>query len=371
MKLSLRPAGVCLKSGIAGEQIPIETGGFHCSSEGETFFRIVESLTAEYLATVGILPSQVDNLLVVVDQQNEAEVYVNEISATALIQAMSATTAGAPVKKTDIADIREVNLGVDIPNDSGFLYVFSIGWRKGMLYDFSPMQPGVTRDFDLNRALGACFAYVLASERFVLSDVEWEQLIARGWFPFIGLNDQTVQRMVDFLRSDIDIDKLLPEITLQVETIGRGAVDLAEKNPDFQAHSSFIKTALERFMESDYISAGSILYPRIEGMLRTFYKMTQATDKPGQVKLLKKAFPPEFATRYATSLLRTDRFVNYLERVVFAGFDWNQPAGATRHTVGHGVVDQNDLSAKSIILALLTVHHLLFALMSRRADPKP
>jgi hypothetical protein len=106
-------------------------------------------------------------------------------------------------------------------------------------------------------------------------------------------------------------------------------------------------------------------------MLRTFYKMTQATDKPGQVKLLKKAFPPEFATRYATSLLRTDRFVNYLERVVFAGFDWNQPAGATRHTVGHGVVDQNDLSAKSIILALLTVHHLLFALMSRRADPKP
>lgn len=371
MKLSQRLVGVSLKSGIAGEKIPIETGGFHCSSEGETFFRIVESMTAEYLATVNTPPSQVDNLLVVIDQENLADIYVNEVFATALIQAKGSITSGQPIKKIDIADIREISLGVDIPKDSGFLYIFSIGWRKGMLYDFSPMQPGVTRDFDLNLALGACFAYVIASERFVLSDVEWEQLIARDWFPFIGLNDQTVQRMVDFLRSDIDIDKLLPEITLQVEAIGRAAVDLAENNPDFQFHSSFIKTALERFLENDYISAGSILYPRIEGMLRTFYKLTQAADKPGQVKLLKKAFPPEFATRYATSLLRIDRFVNYLERVIFVGFDWNQPAGATRHTVGHGVVDKNDLSAKSIILALLTVHHLLFALMSRRADPKP
>jgi hypothetical protein len=218
--------------------------------------------------------------------------------------------------------------------------------------------------------LGACFAYVLASERFVLSDVEWEQLIARGWFPFIGLDDQTVQRMVDFLRSNIDIDKLLPEITLQVEAVGRAAVDLAQKNSDFQGHSSFIKTALERFLANDCISAGSILYPRIEGMLRTFYRLTRATDKPGQIRLLKTAFPPEFATRYATSLLRTDRFINYLERVIFAGFDWTQPSGASRHTVGHGVVDQNDLSPKSIVLALLTVHHLLFALMGRNADAK-
>jgi hypothetical protein len=191
-------------------------------------------------------------------------------------------------------------------------------------------------------------------------------LIATGWFPFIGLSEQTVQRMVDFLRSDIDIDKLLPEITSQIGAIGHGAVNLAENNPDFKVHASFIKTALERFLDNDYISAGSILYPRIEGMLRTFYKLTHAAEKPRQATLLKTAFPAGFATRFATSLLRTDRFVTYLESVIFAGFDWNQPTGVSRHTVGHGVVD--DLSPKSIVLALLTVHHLLFALMSRRAD---
>lgn len=351
---------------MPGENIPIETGGFHCSSEGETFFRMVESLTVEYLSAAKMSPSQVDNLLVVVDQTNEATIYCNEIAPKALVQTKIAATAGQPVNKTDLADVREVDLGIDIPNDCGFVFIFSIGWRKGMLFDFAPMQPGVIRDFDLNRALGASFAFVLASERFVLSDVEWEELIAKGWFPFIGITDHTVQRMIDFLRSDIEIDKLLPEISAQIEAIVRGAIELAQKNPDFEIHAIFIETALNRFLEGDCISAGSILYPRVEGMLRTFYKLSKAITKPKQATLLNVAFPPEFATRFATSLLRTDRFVTYLEKVIFAGFDWDNPSGVTRHTVGHGVVNQNDLSERSVVLAFLTVHHLLFALMGRR-----
>lgn len=351
---------------MPGESVLIETGGFHCSSEGKTFFRMVESLTAEYLSAAKMSPSQIDNLLVLVDQTNEATIYCNEITPTILVQTKVSTTAGQPVSKTDLADLREVDLGIDIPHDCGFAFIFSIGWRKGMLFDFAPMQAGITREFDLNRALGASYAYVLASERFVLSDVEWEELIAKGWFPFIGITDHTVQRMIDFLRSDIEIDKLLPEILAEIGTIVRGAIELAQRNPDFKSHAIFIETALDRFLEGDCISAGSILYPRVEGMLRTFYKLSKAVTKPKQATLLNVAFPPEFATRFATSLLRTDRFVTYLEKVIFAGFDWDDPNGVTRHTVGHGVVNQNDLSEKSIVLAFLTVHHLLFALMSRR-----
>jgi hypothetical protein len=115
IKLALRPAGVCLKSAVAGEQIPIETGGFHCCAEGETFFKIIESLTAEYLAAVNTPPSQVDNLLVVIDQENEAEIYVNEITMKALVQAKGAVAAGSPVRKNDLADVREVDLGIPIP----------------------------------------------------------------------------------------------------------------------------------------------------------------------------------------------------------------------------------------------------------------
>jgi hypothetical protein len=368
IKLPSRPAGVFLKSAIAGEQVPIETRGFHYAAEGETFFRIVESFTGDFLSAVSTSPSNVDNLLVIVDQNNEATIYINEITPAVLVQSKISTTAGQPVNKTDLADIREVDLGIEIPKDCGFLYIFSIGWRKGLLFDFSPMQIGITRNFDLKRALGASFAYVIAGERFVLSDVEWEQLIAKGWFPFIGLNENTVQRMVDFLRTDVEIDKLLPEISSQIEVIGRNAINLAQNNPDFESHTVFIQTALQRFLEHDCISAGSILYPRIEGMLRTFYKLSCATAKPGQARLLHTAFPPEYSARFATSLLRTDRFVTYLERVIFAGFDWDNPAGASRHTIGHGVVDQNELSEKSILLAFLTVHHLLFALMSRKID---
>lgn len=54
--------GVCRRSAVAGENVPIETGGFHCSSEGETFFRIAESLTRDYLSAVNTSPSHVDSL---------------------------------------------------------------------------------------------------------------------------------------------------------------------------------------------------------------------------------------------------------------------------------------------------------------------
>src|SRR5208282_2381597 len=107
MKLTQTPAGVCLASAMPGEQILIQTGGFHCSSEGETFFKIVESLTAVFLDAADAKPSQIDNLLVVIDRGNEADVYINEIKATGLVQAKGAVTAGASVKKNDIADIRE------------------------------------------------------------------------------------------------------------------------------------------------------------------------------------------------------------------------------------------------------------------------
>lgn len=356
---------------MPGEQVLIQTGGSYCSGDGEIFFKIVESLTAEYLAALDMRPSQVDSLLVVISRNNDADVYVNEVIMNALVQAKGSVTAGALVKKNDLADIREVDLGVEIPKECGFLYVFSVGWRKGLFFDFSPLQPGVNRDYDVNRALAASYAHVFASERFALSEVEWERLIGKGWFPFIGLSDQTVVRMIEFLRTDVDIEKLLPEISSQIAGIGQDAVNLAEKNPAFEAHACFIKTALERFLSNDFISAGSILYPRIEGMLRSFYALTQETNKPRQTTLLQIAFPGGSAARYAASLLRLDQFVNYLKTVIFGEFDWTQPSGASRHTVGHGVVGENDLSPRSVVLALLTVHHLLFALMSRRAEANP
>ena len=175
LALNLRPAGVCLRSALPGEEVSIETGGFHCSAEGETFSRIVEGLSAEYLAAANTLPSQVDNLLVIVDPNNEATIYCNEIATRAFVQSKVSTTIGQLVKKDDLADIREVHLDVEIPKDCGFVFIFSLGWRKGMLFDFGPLQSGVVRSFDPKRALAACQVRSHSSESRSFESL-WNQI---------------------------------------------------------------------------------------------------------------------------------------------------------------------------------------------------
>ena len=366
VKLPHKPAGVTTRSALAGEQVLLQTGGFHCSTEGETFFRIAEGLSAPYLAASLVSPSQVDILLAIVDRNNDAIVYINDLKITALVQSKVSAEAGQALMKNDLSEVREIDLGVEVPNDCGFLFIFSIGWRKGLLFDFGPLVPDVTRDFSVARAMGSAYGYVLANERFALSENEWNTLMSGGWFPFIGLQSETVARMIDFLRGGRDVDLLLPEILEQVDRIGKEATALSLNNEDFAVHASFIKTALERFEAGDFISAGSILFPRIEGMLRTFYLLTRPSNSPNQMRLLNIAFPADVTTRL--TILRTDKFITYLETVIFSNFRWDNPTGATRHTVGHGIVDQKDLSDRSVLLAILTVHHLLFSLMSRRAD---
>jgi hypothetical protein len=92
----------------------------------------------------------IDSLLVLIEHDLSAVAYINELQPKALVRARSAVAAGQPVFADDVVDIAQLDLGVPINPNVGFVLVRSFGWRKSLLYDFGPLKdPPKPRTFDL------------------------------------------------------------------------------------------------------------------------------------------------------------------------------------------------------------------------------
>jgi hypothetical protein len=139
-------------------------------------------------------------------------------------------------------------------------------------------------------------------------------------------------------------------------------VNISQQSESFARHAEIIALAKKHFDSEDYVSAAHLLYPRIEGTLRSNYSATGLSEKPTQGSLIDGAATVMARTRHPASLLLPLRFQEYLRRVIFAGFDWQEPDGVSRHTIGHGVADPNWCDAKAVVIAFLTLHQLLIGL---------
>src|SRR5208337_2416709 len=173
VKLEKPFAGFAVDSALPGEQVLIQTSGFRTSSEGDPFIRILEGLSQHVLPNGSILPCGVHHFLIVAAPDGRLTIYVNELDIRLLIQARRAREAGEVVWSTDIADIVEVNIGVDIPTDHGVCLLFSVGWRKGLYFDFVPLSPErQLRNYQIGPVLGAAWSALMFQERFGLSEAQ-------------------------------------------------------------------------------------------------------------------------------------------------------------------------------------------------------
>lgn len=130
-------------------------------------------------------------------------------------------------------------------------------------------------------------------------------------------------------------------------------------NPLLKDHIEILERAVERFQNDDPISCTSLLFPRIEGILRTHHSSLGNEDRPSPEILSTTAVAKE--VNKDTCLLLPRRFGTYLREVYFADFD---PSANTievsRHSVGHGVASESEFNRKSAALGILIVHQLFF-----------
>ena len=229
---------------------------------------------------------------------------------------------------------------------------------KRDFYDHGPLRPDrEPRRFDPSTLLGRLVTYVLYLERFTVTEREWEALFEQQWFLFDGLQNQTIANLLNHVRSGWSCDDMLDEIVAEL----RGRVpDMLlswEAHPTLSTHIDFLRTAAERFLGNDPMSCTHILFPRIEGILRTHRLESGITARPSQGDLADSAVTEQVENDQ--SLLLPQRFKGYLEDVYFANFDLPQETiPLSRNSVGHGVAMASDFDMKSAVLGILIVHQL-------------
>src|SRR4029450_6435919 len=100
------------------------------------------------------VPSLIDHIVVTIAQDLSATAVVNELHPKAQFKVNRAGQAGEAIFVRDIDDIAAVELGIDIPADSGVIIVRSFGWRRSLFFDLTPLGPDkLPRDSDLEAVL--------------------------------------------------------------------------------------------------------------------------------------------------------------------------------------------------------------------------
>lgn len=361
------PAGHALTPGRKGENIAVARQEFLSSEDGINFVRRLEGFPNIILSQLPLerrpLQSAIDHLLVIIRKDKSASVYINELNIYAEVLSKCDLIAGQPVYGDDIADIRAIRFnGIEIPPDTGVLYVFTYGWRKAIFYDFLPVQPGSSnpRTYNLGVLLGKYHAYLMFQERLKISEAAWTNLFAQGWFPFITLPTELARELVNHAEYGWDIDELLQKITTELKMSFEKWKLKWTKNQYFKEHVEILNTAVERFLALDYISAVAILYPRIEGLMRSYHLWMRPSSSQSQKILVDTVVSTADPLADPKILLLPDKFRRYLTEIYFAAFDPEKPEGASRHTVAHGVAPQNAFSEKAAVIGFLILDQLSY-----------
>ena len=362
------PAGYAVSSAKRKDELcKIIVKEFVSSEDGDLFISRLEGFPDEIISKIQpaniIKRSNVDHIVAIIHSDGQCETYINELEIIALTRVRRSVEKGEMLLKTDLYDIQEIRFNqIEIPNDVGFVFVFSCGWRKGFFYDFSPlMQPPKPRSYDLYKQLGGYYNYLLFQELFKISDLEWNALFQVGWFPFIGLAHETTKQLIEYSRNKWDVDELLPIITNELVKNVQSMLEKWSKHPQLTPHFQFLEKAIDRYTNNDHISCTHIVYPTIERILRSIAR-DKGTVQYKKHSLSRAAMDSFDRGNHQFTKVFPNKFQIYLESFVFSNFDPENVDAVTRNTVAHGVAPGHLISAKTSAIGLLIIdqiyHHL-------------
>ena len=368
--LGMPPAGYAVTSARASETVSVQFREFTSTEDGQHFIQRLEGLPNDILQKLPtpIPASKVDHMLALCRRDGTATIYLNELEfrASVRLRGSRSIDAGEAVMKDDFVDVERLELGVQVPTDVGALFIFSIGWRKGLFYDFEPVggPSPRPREGDIAAILGRCFCHVLFQERFGISDTEWRALFEARWFPFAALRAATIDKLLDSVRSGWEPDELLEDIVVEVKAHLPRMLQGWRNHSSFKPHLHIFERAAERFQnDDDCIDCAGLLHPRIQDFRRAHLDATTGSQD-AQKKLAQAAVGARLGMEQSPLLPR--RFQHYLDDIYFPNFTPTpqHDAEVSPKSKVQGTATASRLDQKSAVIGILIVHQFFYILGS-------
>ena len=367
IQLENAPAGYAGTSARAEEFVQLIFREFSSTEDGQHFIQRLERGVDPILRELPtqVSPSQIDHVLAIFRKDGRTTVYLNELELSLAIRTARPVHKGQGMTKDDIADIVRLDPRTDIPEDAGFIFVFSVGWRKGLFFDYGPTANQGPRLYEIGPALAQAYTHVLFQELFSITESEWEYFLAVKWFPFVGLNSRTIDSMLSYARSGWGLDEKLDDIVAEVKSDAPRMLDSWRNNPFLSTHIGILEKAVERYLDDDPVSCTGLLFPRIEGIMRSHHASAGTNEQPTQGNLPTSAVSANVLNEKCLLLPR--RFEQYLREVYFASFNPDDShIEASRNSVGHGVANTSEFNLKNATISILIVHQLFYFLRNEQ-----
>jgi hypothetical protein len=366
IKFDMPPAGHAVSASRAEKSVEVQAIEFTSTEDGQHFINREEGFPNDILSMLApqrqFRPSQIDHMLAVIRVDGSTTVYVNELKLVSTVRVARAIEEGQWVSRDDIVDVAGLDPHVVIPPECGYMFLFSHGWRKALLYDYSPLiLDRAPRGTDCVFLFGQAYAHLTFQERFSLSQGDWDALFRAKWFPFVGLSNPTIQDTINHIRAGWGLETIIERVVTEVTERLPALLNGWEAHPVFQSHVEVLRRAVDRYIAKDYLSCAGLLYPRIEGIMRSHYHTSMPPKKPKSGELVDAAVASRISNDH--SLLLPHRFSEYLRNVYFAGFAPTATvASVSRNSVAHGIADVAELDEASATIAILVLHQLYYCI---------
>jgi hypothetical protein len=365
------PAGIAASSGDEGNQIQVIERDFASDVNGQWFYYYLEGLESLFLAPYikkGALVSLIDHCLVLMHKPNKATVYINELEIVTEAISKRPINVGEEIRRDDIAGITSLKFSnVPIQPNNGIAFYFSVGWRRGFFFDFRPNYSDVELG-NIERELGNFYEFLLFYEIHSFQKEVWENLYSCGWFPFLAIPVELLKVLmyrVSEGRALTAAEKAIFDYFDRSRILG--LLEKFRKQSCLVPHFEFLEAGINRYIEGDYISCISTVWPRIEGILRYAFDASSGHTRQG---VLVDRMKDVIANQHISpKVYFPERFRDYLLAFYFKDFDLpNGKVGLSRNSDAHGVSDPKTYHSKNALLGILMVDQLTYYLQLRKSS---
>jgi len=361
VELKERIAGYSISAAKEGEKVQVQTSGATSIEDGELHLKYLNGFPQTILSMLenDFQPSDVKSMVVLISKDLKAKVYINEIEVygQAFVKAKK-IEKGQALKRDDISGFERIQLsGIEFSEDQAYFCILPLGWDKVYIFDFSPLDEQDDRkiEYDVEKVLGSYFSYLSFGAIHKISATDWDSIIRQNWFPFYALKFSTVESLVSYARIEWNIDGLIDNIENDTFSYIEERKLIWDSDENLSPFVCFLDLAVSRHKEDDFVSSSSIMYPKIEALIRKDFVADNPEKEGRQQKILVEHITEK--TLRNISALTTfipDKFKRYLEECYFKDFSvTNDDNSVSRHSVAHGASTIEKFDKKASLLGLL------------------
>lgn len=361
IKLKERIRGYSVSAARGGEMVQVQYMGATSTEDGDLHIKYLEGVPQTVLSMVDkdIKPADVKSMVVLISHDLKAKVYINEIEVFGYAHVKAKTVdKGQAVTKDDISGFERIKLGdIEFPDDHAYFCILSLGWDKAYIFDFSPLDDQNEKriEYNVEKFIGSYFSYLSFKTIHKISNSDWDQILKQNWFPFSSLKFSTIESMINYVKAGWDIDDLIKAIEIDTLDYCENWIPEWKKDEELDLFVEFLECAVERHRSDDFVSSCSIIYPKIEGLVRQEF-IKDNPDKEGrkQNMLVNHIIEKTQSKLLSLTTYIPDRFKRYLEECYFKDFiASSQENEVSRHSVAHGASSIKQYGKKQSLLGLL------------------